>query len=215
MDRISAFVDHTLLKPQATGQDIKKLCEEAAKYQFASVCVNPKFVRFANEQLKDTGVKVCTVVGFPLGSGKTEIKAMEAKLAVEDGADEIDMVIDIGAAKEHDFQKVKEDIAAVREQVREGRVLKVIIETCLLTDEEKVKVCQVCKEAGADFVKTSTGFSAGGATAQDVKLMFETVQPEVKVKASGGIRTREDAELMIKNGASRLGTSAGIVIAAE
>ena len=139
---------------------------------------------------------------------------MEAKLAAEDGADEIDMVIDIGAAKEHDFQKVKEDIAAVREQVREGRVLKVIIETCLLTDEEKVKVCQVCK-AGADVVKTSTGFSAGGATAQDVKLMFETVQPEVKVKASGGIRTREDAELMIKNGASRLGTSAGIVIAAE
>lgn len=215
MDRISAFVDHTLLKPQATGRDIKKLCEEAAKYQFASVCVNPKFVRFASEQLKDTGVKVCTVVGFPLGSGKTEIKAMEAKLAVEDGADEIDMVIDIGAAKEHDFQKVKEDIAAVRGQVREGRVLKVIIETCLLTDEEKVRVCQVCKEAGADFVKTSTGFSTGGATAQDVKLMFETVQPEVKVKASGGIRTREDAELMIKNGASRLGTSAGIVIAAE
>ena len=214
MEKLSAYIDHTLLKPQATGKDIKKLCEEAAEHQFASVCVNPKFVRFAYEQLKDTGVKVCTVVGFPLGSGRTEIKAMEAKLAVEDGAEEIDMVIDIGAAKEHDFVKVKEDVAAVRSQVEEGRILKVIIEACLLTDEEKIRVCQVCKEAGADFVKTSTGFSTGGATAHDVKLMYETVQPEVKVKDAGGIRSREDAELMMENGASRLGTSAGIVIAA-
>ncbi|MBU9724930.1 deoxyribose-phosphate aldolase [Diplocloster modestus] len=209
---IAGYVDHTILKPQATTEDVKKLCEEAKKYSFASVCINPKHVSFAYDILKDTTVQVCTVIGFPLGANTSEIKALEAKKAVEDGAGEVDMVIDIGAAKEHDYARVKEDVAAVRAAAKSPTILKVIIETCLLTDEEKVEVCKVCKEAGADFVKTSTGFSTGGATVEDVALMYKTVAPEVKVKASGGIRNKEDADAMIKAGASRLGTSAGIKI---
>lgn len=213
MKNITAYIDHTLLKPQATKADVEKLCREAAQYHFASVCINPKFVQYAGELLKDTGVKVCTVIGFPLGANKSEIKALEARMAIEDGADEVDMVIDIGAAKEHDYRRVKADIVQVKDVIDENHILKVIIETCLLTEEEKIKVCQVCREAGANFVKTSTGFSSGGATPEDVKLMYETVGPEVKVKASGGIRNRIDAENMIANGASRLGTSAGVIIA--
>ncbi|WP_343250013.1 deoxyribose-phosphate aldolase [Diplocloster hominis] len=209
---IAGYVDHTILKPQATTEDVKKLCEEAKKYSFASVCINPKHVSFAYDILKDTTVQVCTVIGFPLGANTSEIKALEAKKAVDDGAGEVDMVIDIGAAKEHDYARVKEDVAAVRAAAKSPTILKVIIETCLLTDEEKVEVCKVCKEAGADFVKTSTGFSTGGATVEDVALMYKTVAPEVKVKASGGIRNKEDADAMIKAGASRLGTSAGIKI---
>ncbi|MBU9739149.1 deoxyribose-phosphate aldolase [Diplocloster agilis] len=209
---IASYVDHTILKPQATTEDVRKLCEEAKKYSFASVCINPKHVSFAYDILKDTTVQVCTVIGFPLGANTSEIKALEAKKAVEDGAGEVDMVIDIGAAKEHDYARVKEDVAAVRAAAKSPTILKVIIETCLLTDEEKVEVCKVCKEAGADFVKTSTGFSTGGATVEDVALMYKTVAPEVKVKASGGIRNKEDADAMIKAGASRLGTSAGIKI---
>lgn len=209
---IASYIDHTVLKPQATASDVEKLCREAMEYHFASVCVNPKYVGFAKEIMKDSDVKVCTVIGFPLGANKTEIKAMEVRAAIEDGAHEVDMVIDIGAAKEHDYQRVKEDVAGVKAEVDSEHILKVIIETCLLTDEEKVQVCRVCKEAGADFVKTSTGFSTGGATAEDVKLMHETVGPEVKVKASGGIRNKEDAMKMIESGASRLGTSAGVVI---
>ena len=209
---IAGYVDHTILKPQATTEDVKKLCEEAKKYSFASVCINPKHVSFAYDILKDTTVQVCTVIGFPLGANTSEIKALEAKKAVDDGAGEVDMVIDIGAAKEHDYTRVKEDVAAVRAAAKSPTILKVIIETCLLTDEEKVEVCKVCKEAGADFVKTSTGFSTGGATVEDVALMYKTVAPEVKVKASGGIRNKEDADAMIKAGASRLGTSAGIKI---
>ena len=206
---IASYVDHTILKPQATTEDVRKLCEEAKKYSFASVCINPKHVSFAYDILKDTTVQVCTVIGFPLGANTSEIKALEAKKAVEDGAGEVDMVIDIG---EHDYARVKEDVAAVRAAAKSPTILKVIIETCLLTDEEKVEVCKVCKEAGADFVKTSTGFSTGGATVEDVALMYKTVAPEVKVKASGGIRNKEDADAMIKAGASRLGTSAGIKI---
>lgn len=209
---LASYIDHTILKPQATRADIEKLCQEALKYKFASVCINPKHVRYAAELLEGSSVNVCTVIGFPLGANKSEVKAMEARIAIEEGAREIDMVIDIGAAKEHDFSRVKEDICKVKAEVDRNHVLKVIIETCLLTDEEKVEVCKVCKEAGADFVKTSTGFSTGGATAEDVALMFKTVKPELKVKASGGIRTREDAEKMIEAGASRLGTSAGIAI---
>lgn len=210
---ISSYIDHTLLKPQALQSEIEKLCREAVEYKFASVCVNPKFVRFAREVMKDSGVKVCTVIGFPLGANKPEVKALEARMAVEDGADEVDMVIDIGAAKEHDYEKVKADVAGVRAEASGDTVLKVIIETCLLTDEEKMAVCRVCKEAGADFVKTSTGFSTGGAAAEDVKLMHDTVGPDVKVKASGGIRNAEDAAKMIESGALRLGTSAGKAIA--
>lgn len=210
---IAAYIDHTLLKPQTTKMDVKKLCQEAVQYHFASVCINPKFVRYASELLKGSSVKVCTVIGFPLGANKSEIKAYEAKMAIHDGAGEVDMVIDIGAVKEHDYSRVKDDIVQVKAVVDKDHMLKVIIETCLLTEEEIIKTCLVCREAEADFVKTSTGFSSGGATPEDVKLMYETVGPEVKVKASGGIRNRIDAERMIANGASRLGTSAGIIIA--
>lgn len=212
MKNLASYIDHTLLKPQATTEGIKKLCEEADKYQFASVCVNPKHVKYAAELLKNSKVKVCTVVGFPLGANTSEVKAFEAETAIRDGADEIDMVIDIGAAKEHDYERVKKDILKVREAVTGGRVLKVIFETCLLTDEEKEAVCRICVETGADFVKTSTGFSTGGATEADVALMYQIVSPKLKVKASGGIRNKKDAEVMIQAGASRLGTSAGVAI---
>lgn len=212
MDTLVKMIDHTILKPQATTADIKKLCEEAKQYGFASVCINSRHVRYAAELLKGTAVKVCTVVGFPLGAGRSEVKAFEAKLAQEDGATEIDMVIDIGAAKEHDYDRVKSDIETVREAVPAGNILKVIIETCLLTDEEKVAVCLAAKAAGADFVKTSTGFSSGGATAEDVALMKKTVGT-MAVKASGGIHNKADALKMVEAGATRLGCSAGVAIA--
>jgi deoxyribose-phosphate aldolase len=211
-ENLAGKIDHTLLKPEASDAEIRKLCEEAKKYYFASVCINPKHVRAAAGYLKGTGVSVCTVIGFPLGANTSEIKAAEAEKAVRDGADECDMVIDIGSAKEHDYDAVEKDVAAVRAAVADGRILKVIIEACLLTDEEKREVCRRCVKAKADFVKTSTGFSKGGATAADVRLMTEAVGGRAKVKAAGGIRDRKTAEEMIAAGADRIGTSHGVEI---
>lgn len=211
-ENLAGKIDHTLLKPEASDAEIRKLCEEAKKYHFASVCINPKHVRAAAGYLKGTGVSVCTVIGFPLGANTSEIKAAEAEKAVRDGADECDMVIDIGSAKEHDYDAVEKDVAAVRAAVADGQILKVIIEACLLTDEEKREVCRRCVKAKADFVKTSTGFSKGGATAADVRLMTEAVGGRAKVKAAGGIRDRKTAEEMIAAGADRIGTSHGVEI---
>ncbi|MDE2038927.1 MAG: deoxyribose-phosphate aldolase [Elusimicrobia bacterium] len=204
-------VDHTLLKPNATQQEIAKLCEEAKSYCFASVCVNPSYVSLAAQLLRGSGVKVCTVVGFPLGSTTPTVKAIEARDAIANGADEIDMVINVGALKSGNDAVVFEDIKAVREAAR-GRVLKVILETALLSEEEKVRACVLSKKAGADFVKTSTGFGGGGATVEDVRLMRATVGPLMGVKASGGIRDSQTAERMLAAGATRLGTSASVAI---
>lgn len=210
---IARMIDHTLLKPEATLDDIKKLCDEARQFHFASVCVNPGFVKFCYEQLKNTDVKVCTVIGFPLGATTTETKRFEAHQAIENGAEELDMVINIGMLKSGKYDYVFNDIQQVVLEAKPKRVLvKVIIETCLLTDEEKIKACLIAKDAGADFVKTSTGFSKGGATAGDVALMKYVVGGSVGVKASGGIRSREDAELMIASGADRIGASASVKI---
>ena len=208
---IAKYIDHTILKPIAQRKDIEKLCQEAKEHHFASVCVNPCWVSYASKLLKGSDVKVCTVIGFPLGANVSAVKAFEAKTAIEQGASEVDMVINIGALKAGEYDVVKQDVQAVRD-VSVGKILKVIIETSYLTDEEKKKVCQICAEVGADFVKTSTGFSDGGATAHDVALMAQSAGSKVKVKASGGIRTREDALKMIEAGASRLGTSSGIKI---
>lgn len=203
------YIDHTLLKSNATKQEIETLCQEAKTYHFASVCVNPYWVSYCHELLKDTDVKVCTVVGFPLGATPSVVKAYETKVAIEDGADEIDMVINIGALKDRNLELVKRDIQD-GVSAANGRVVKVIIETCLLDDEEKVLACELSKEAHATFVKTSTGFSTGGATVHDVKLMKETVGDACQVKASGGVRTFEDMKAMIDAGASRIGTSSGV-----
>jgi len=203
------LIDHTLLKATATTADIEKLCEEAVKYGFKSVCVNPCFVAKAKEFVKDSDVLVCTVIGFPLGANATSVKVFETRKAVEDGADEIDMVINIGKAKEHDFVYLEEEIREVVIAAGE-RTVKVIIETCYLTDEEKIEACKAAVRAGARFVKTSTGFGTGGATVQDVALMRRTVPAEVGVKASGGIRTPEDLQAMVEAGANRIGASAGI-----
>jgi len=208
---LAKYIDHTLLKPSATKEDIKKLCDEAKKFGFASVCVNPSWVSFCKKELDGSDVKVCTVIGFPLGATTPTTKALEARESVMNGADEIDMVINVGALKSGDYQLVLDDIKAVREATK-GKILKVIIETALLTDAEKVKACQLSKMAGADFVKTSTGFGGGGATAKDVALMKDVVGPSVEVKASGGIRTKEDAEKMIEAGATRIGASASVAI---
>jgi deoxyribose-phosphate aldolase len=209
---IAKYIDHSVLKAFATKQDIEKLCAEAKEYNFASVCVNPVWVSYAAQLLKGSGVDVCTVIGFPLGANDSAIKAQEAALAIKQGAGEVDMVINIGALKGGDIAAVKADIAAVREASK-GVVLKVIIETSYLTDEEKVAVSKICGEVGADFVKTSTGFSDKGATEHDVKLMAQA--SGIKVKASGGIKTKEDALKMIEAGASRLGTSSGIKIVTD
>lgn len=209
---IASMIDHTLLKPEATEEMIEKLCNEAKENGFAAVCVNPFYVRKAKELLKGTGVKVATVVGFPLGANVKEVKAYETKKAIEDGAEEIDMVINIGALKNRDYETVKEDIKAVVEEARGKAIVKVIIETCLLTDEEKVRACELAKEAGAHYVKTSTGFNSSGATVEDVKLMKETVGESMKVKASGGIRDYKTAKAMVAAGASRLGTSSSLKI---
>jgi deoxyribose-phosphate aldolase len=209
---IASMIDHTLLKPEATEEMIEKLCNEAKENGFAAVCVNPFYVRKAKELLKGTGVKVATVVGFPLGANVKEVKAYETKKAIEDGAEEIDMVINIGALKNRDYETVKEDIKAVVEEARGKAIVKVIIETCLLTDEEKVRACELAKEAGAHYVKTSTGFNSSGATVEDVKLMKETVGESMKVKASGGIRDYKTAKAMVDAGASRLGTSSSLKI---
>ena len=210
--QIAKMIDHTILKAEATESEIIKLCKEAIHYNFASVCVNPSMVPVAAKELKGTHVKVCTVIGFPLGATTTEVKVFETKDVIEKGATEVDMVINVGKLKERDLEYVKNDIKAVVEAAKGKALTKVIIETCLLTDEEKVIACQLSKEAGADFVKTSTGFSTGGATAADIKLMRETVGPDMGVKASGGVRSREDALAMIENGATRIGASASIAI---
>lgn len=209
---IASMIDHTLLKPEATEAQIIKLCEEAKEHSFASVCVNPAMVSLAAECLKDSSVKVCTVIGFPLGATTSKVKAFEAEDAINNGATEVDMVINIGKLKEGNNDYVEADIKAVVEVSKGKALTKVIIETCLLTDEEKVTACTLAKKAGADFVKTSTGFSTGGATAADIKLMRETVGKEMGVKASGGVRTKEDALKMIENGATRIGASASIAI---
>ena len=210
-EELASYIDHTLLKPEASREQIRAVCEEAKQYHFASVCVNPCWVPLIAEELKGSGVSVCCVIGFPLGASLSSVKAFEAREAVAAGAQEIDMVINVGAVKSGDWELVREDIAAVNAAKGTAK-LKVIIETCLLTDEEKVRVCQIAKEVGADFVKTSTGFSTGGATVHDVELMRKTVGPEMGVKASGGVRTLADALAMIEAGASRLGASAGVKI---
>ncbi len=209
---IAPYIDHTLLKPDACLSMIEKLCDEAIQYGFYSVCVNPYWVPFCAKKLRGTGVKVCTVVGFPLGANESRVKAFEARSAIENGADEIDMVINIGALKSRNLKAVEEDLRAVKRACRQTTVTKAIIEACLLSDEEKVLVSKMIKEVGYDFVKTSTGFAGGGATAHDVALIRRTVGPKMGIKASGGIRTFEDAKLMILSGATRLGTSASVKI---
>ena len=209
--KLNKYIDHTLLKPDASQEQIETLIEEAKKYDFASVCVNPTWVSFAAQALKTTDVKVCTVIGFPLGANTPELKAFETSDAIQNGANEVDMVINIGALKSRNFDLVERDIRAVVEAAK-GTLVKVIIETCLLTDDEKVKACQIAQKAGADFVKTSTGFSTGGATVRDVALMRKTVGPDMGVKASGGARSYEDALAFIKAGATRIGASSGVAI---
>ncbi len=210
---IAGLIDHTALKPDTTKAQIEKLCSEAIEYGFASVCVNPCYVSLCSQLLKDSKIKVCTVIGFPLGATTTAIKAAEASEAIQNGAKEVDMVINLGAVKTGDFDYVKQDIAAVVQAAKGKALVKVILETCLLTDEEKKVCCRICKEAGADFVKTSTGFSTGGATVEDIRLMRDIVKPDLGVKASGGIRDYETAKAMIDAGASRIGASASVAIA--
>ena len=210
---LAGMIDHTLLKPDATADKVAQLCFEAKKYHFASVCVNPANVKLCAELLHNTDVKVCSVIGFPLGATSTEVKVFETKNAIQNGASEIDMVINIGALKAGDNETVAKDINEIAKACHtNGAILKVIIEAALLTDEEKVIACLLAKEAGADFVKTSTGFSSGGATVHDVALMRKAVGPDLGVKAAGGIHTHEEAEQMIAAGATRIGASAGIKI---
>lgn len=208
---INKYIDHTLLKADSVQSQLDQLIEEAKAYDFASVCVNPCWVAYAAKALKGTDVKVCTVVGFPLGATTSATKAFETKDAIENGADEIDMVINIGLLKQGDYQAVEDDMRAVVEASGD-KLVKVIIEACLLTDDEKVKACQLAVNAGVDFVKTSTGFSTGGATVSDVKLMRQTVGPDIGVKAAGGARSLEDALAFVEAGATRIGTSAGVTI---
>ena len=209
--KLNKYIDHTLLKPEASEEQILNLIEEAKVYDFASICVNPTWTEFAAEQLKGSDVKVCVPIGFPLGANTSDVKAFETKDAIQKGAGEVDMVINIGALKSQNLVLVEEDIAAVVEASGD-RLVKVIIETCLLTDEEKVVACQLAKKAGADFVKTSTGFSTGGATVHDVALMRKIVGSEMGVKASGGARSYEDAIAFVDAGATRIGTSSGVAI---
>ena len=210
---IAGMIDHTLLKPEATVSQIEQLCREAKQFGFASVCINPSYVKRCATLLKDTAVKVCTVIGFPLGATSTESKGFEAEQAIRDGARELDMVINIGMLKSGEYDYVERDIAAVAGAARRrGVLVKVIIETGLLTDEEKVKACLLAKNAGANFVKTSTGFNKGGATVGDIALMRKVVGPSLGVKAAGGVRTREDARAMIESGADRIGASASVMI---
>lgn len=211
-DSLASMIDHTLLKPDATAEQIKKLCQEAREYKFASVCVNSSNIPLVVELLRGSGVKACSVVGFPLGACTTKVKVAETKEVIENGATEVDMVVNVGAIKSGNWDFVKDDIESVVIAAKGKALVKVIIETCLLTDEEKVKVCQISKMVGADFVKTSTGFSTGGATVEDVRLMRQVVGPNLGVKASGGVRDYETAMAMIKAGANRLGTSSGIAI---
>ncbi|MEC0309543.1 deoxyribose-phosphate aldolase [Paenibacillus lautus] len=209
---IAGMIDHTLLKADATQAEITKITEEAKKYEFASVCVNPTWVSYCAEQLADTNVKVCTVIGFPLGAATSAVKAFEAKDAIANGATEVDMVINIGALKDRNDELVLKDIQAVVDAAKGKALVKVIIETSLLTEEEKVRACKLSVQAGADFVKTSTGFSTGGATPEDVALMRKTVGEKIGVKASGGVRSKEDMDRMIEAGATRIGASSGVKI---
>jgi len=205
------YIDHTVLKPETTKATLKKFCDEAKEYGFASVCVNPVNIPYVSEQLKGSGVEACSVIGFPLGASTTLIKEMEAAEAVKNGATEVDMVINVGALKDKDYDFVEKDIEAVVKAAHPHALVKVIIETCLLTEEEKVVVCKLAKHAKADFVKTSTGFGSGGATVEDIRLMKKTVG-EMLVKASTGINNREDCDAMLAAGASRMGTSKGAFI---
>ncbi|CAM3625052.1 MULTISPECIES: deoxyribose-phosphate aldolase [Paenibacillus] len=209
---IAGMIDHTLLKADATEAEIRRITEEAKKYEFASVCVNPGWVKFCAEQLAGTKVKVCTVIGFPLGATTSAVKAFETKDAIANGATEVDMVINIGALKDGNNELVESDIQSVVDAAAGKALVKVIIETSLLTDEEKVRACELAVKAGADYVKTSTGFSTGGATPEDVALMRKTVGESTGVKASGGVRSREDMERMIEAGATRIGASSGVKI---
>lgn len=207
---INKLIDHTALKPNTTKESILKLITEAKTYDFASVCVNPCWVALAHQELKNTDVKVCTVIGFPLGANTTEVKVFEAKDAIEKGAQEIDMVINIAMLKDKEYDYVENEIHQIVEAAKDKAIVKVIIETCLLTDEEKIKACELSQKAGADFVKTSTGFSTGGATVHDIALMRKTVGAEMGVKASGGVHTHEEALAMVEAGATRIGASAGV-----
>ncbi|ACA41212.1 deoxyribose-phosphate aldolase [Lysinibacillus sp. fkY74-1] len=206
------MIDHTLLKAEATKEQIEKLCAEAKQFNFASVCVNPTWVKHSSELLQGSDVLVCTVIGFPLGANTPAVKAFEVKDAIANGANEVDMVINIGALKDKNYDLVQADIAAVVQAAKGSALVKVIIESCLLTDEEKVKACELAVAAGADYVKTSTGFSTGGATAADIALMRKTVGPELGVKASGGVRSLEDMKSMVEAGATRIGASSGVAI---
>ena len=206
--QINKFIDHTLLKAFATSDEIRKLCEEAKKYNFKSVCVNPVHVSLAKECLEGSDVLVCTVIGFPLGANTSAVKAFETKDAIANGADEIDMVMNIGALKDKNYDLVRNDVKAVVEAAN-GTLVKVILETCLLTEDEIKKACELCVEAKADYVKTSTGFSTRGATIEDVQIMKAAVQGKAKVKAAGGVRTHEDMVKIVEAGADRIGTSAG------
>lgn len=210
-EEIAGMIDHTILGAEVTKEAVKEKCREAKKYNFASVCANPDQVALMAEELADSPVKVCTVIGFPLGVNSSRTKAAEAEIAAAEGADELDMVIKVGALKEGDYELVKKDIKAVVEAAGD-KLVKVIIETCYLTDQQKVKACELAKEAGADFVKTSTGFGSGGATVEDIALMRKTVGDRMGVKASGGIHSLAEAEAMIKAGATRIGASSGVQI---
>jgi deoxyribose-phosphate aldolase len=212
---LAKMIDHTNLKSSTVKDEILRLTKEAKDYHFASVCVNPTWVELAAQELKGTDVKVCTVIGFPLGANTKEVKVYETKDAIEKGAEEIDMVINIGKLKDGDYDYVESEIAGIVTASKGKAIVKVIIETCLLTDDEKKKVCSLAVKAGADFVKTSTGFSTGGATIEDVELMRQTVGAQVGVKASGGIRSKEDAQAMVHAGATRIGASSGISIVTE
>lgn len=210
--KYATMIDHTFLKAEATKEQIEKICVEAKQFGFASVCVNPTWVKYCSELLQNTEVLVCTVIGFPLGANTSALKAFEAKDAIANGAQEVDMVINIGALKDKNDELVQADIAKVVEVAKGSAIVKVIIETSLLTDEEKVRACELAVAAGADFVKTSTGFSTNGATAEDIALMRKTVGPDLGVKASGGVRSLEDMQKMIEAGASRIGASSGVAI---
>lgn len=215
MDNIASMIDHTLLKPEACIAEVEKLCKEAKENNFKAVCINPFYVKACKRFLKDTDVKIATVIGFPLGANTKEVKAFETIDAIKNGADEIDMVINIGALKDKDFETVKEDIVEVVKAASGSAKVKVIIETALLDREEKIKACELAMEAGADFVKTSTGFSSSGATLEDVSLMKKVVGDKLEVKASGGVRDAKTARAMVENGATRLGTSSGVKIIKE
>ena len=212
MKNLSRYIDHTLLKADATENEVIKLCNEAKEYDFFSVCINPGFVELAAKELRESNVAVCTVIGFPLGASTPETKAFETRDAIQKGAADVDMVINISKLKDKKDEEVLKDIKAVVDEEKKKALVKVIIETCLLTDEEKERACKLAKDAGADFVKTSTGFSTGGATKEDIALMRKTVGTEMGVKASGGVRTYEDAVTMIESGATRIGASASIAI---